>query len=185
MSQKRISEATTTSGVKGSYVGPMQPGVRMFTKKEMGPFIIPTSHFDDAELSYDSYDGKLDVSDEVAKRKERIARAISKWNKDHPQDTDEDGNPIDIGGNKSYMAAPMNESNLRQLIKKVLKEHYDKDQLYVYDILIKRLKKQKAPSEIKKIVKKQEKISCENNRGEKNICIKVPEVVHVYLSGRY
>lgn len=185
MSQKRISEATTTSGVKGSYVGPMQPGVRMFTKKEMGPFIIPTSHFDDAELAYDSYDGKLDVSNEIAKRKERIARAIAKWNKDHPQDTDDDGNNINGGNGPEKAVVPMNESSLRKLIKKVLKEHYDRDQLYVYDILMRRLELQQAPSEIKKIVRQQEKIPCENNHGEKKLCVRVPEVVYVYLSGKY
>lgn len=121
MSQKKITEATTTSTVKGSYVGPLQPGVRIFTKKEMGPFIIPTSEFDDAELAYDSYDGKLDVSKEVADRKERIARAIAKYNLEHPQDTDEDGNPLDVTGN-SYMATPMNESKLRISIRKKLKD---------------------------------------------------------------
>jgi hypothetical protein len=185
MSQTRISEATTTSKVGGSYVGPMQPGARIFKKKELGPFIVPTSIFDNAELAYDSYDGELDVSKEVAERKERIARAIAKYNLEHPQDTDEDGNPLDVSGNKSYMAVPMNESNLRKTIKKVLKEYYDRDKLYVFDNLMRRLQIEQAPHEIKSIVKKQTKIPCENNHGEKKMCIKIPEVVHVYLTGRY
>ena len=37
----------------------MVPGIRMFNKQEMQPYYIPTSKYDDAELAYDSYDGKM------------------------------------------------------------------------------------------------------------------------------
>ena len=42
-----------------------------------------------------------------------------------------------------------------------------------------------APSELRQIVKKLPNIPCENDKGEKTICTKIPETIHVYLTGRY
>ena len=56
---KKINEATVSSS-SGKYSNiPLISGERLFNKKQMQPFYIPTSKYDNAELAYDSYDGKM------------------------------------------------------------------------------------------------------------------------------
>ena len=86
-----LREATDSSSGSGRFTVPLSPGVRLFNKKQLQPFVVPTSHYDDAELAYDSYDGSLDVSKSQAKKMEDKARKISKYIKNHPSDNDDDG----------------------------------------------------------------------------------------------
>jgi len=123
MSNKKLNEATTSSSSSGKYQAPLSPGVREFDKQEMQPFYIPTSKYDDAELAYDSYDGKMSTPKKNIKKMETNARKISKYIKDHPNDTDDDGNNLN-GGNgpsKPLGETPKNE-NIRHIIKGVLRE---------------------------------------------------------------
>ena len=46
------------------------------------------------------------------------------------------------------------------------------------------LKKIKIPI-LKQIAKNLPNIPCENDNGERTICTKIPETIHVYLTGRY
>ena len=55
--QELIKEATSDSGGRGSYVGPMQHGTKEFDKTALQPFNVPVSKYNDAMLDYDSYDG--------------------------------------------------------------------------------------------------------------------------------
>ena len=91
-----IKEATSTSGSRGSYVGPLQIGIRLFEKNKLGPFTIPVSDYDSPELEYDSYDGKMDTPKKKIKPLEKKAKKISNYMKNHPELTssDEDGNVI-------------------------------------------------------------------------------------------
>jgi hypothetical protein len=58
--KKVLLEATSDSnGGRGSYVSPLQPGVREFSKESLQPFITPVSKYVNTELGYDSYDGKM------------------------------------------------------------------------------------------------------------------------------
>jgi len=97
---KNIFEVTvnesTNSFDRGSYVGPLVPGTKLFDKSQLAPFTNQVSSFDDAELAVDSYDGKLDVSKQTANKLEKKARKISRFLKRHPELTmsDEDGNSI-------------------------------------------------------------------------------------------
>jgi hypothetical protein len=86
-----LNEATAASSGSGRYTIPLSPGIRLFNKKQLQPFIVPTSKYDDAELAYDSYDGSLDVSKSQAKKMESKARKVSKYIKDHPSSNDDDG----------------------------------------------------------------------------------------------
>jgi hypothetical protein len=86
-----LKEATTSSTSSGKITVPLSPGIRLFNKEQLQPFVVPTSHYDDAELSYDSYDGSLDVSKSKAEKMEKKARKIAKYIKNHPSDNDEDG----------------------------------------------------------------------------------------------
>ena len=91
-----IKEMTTSNGA-GPYSMPLSPGTKLWKKSELGGFTKPVSKYDDAELAYDSYDGKLDVSKRKASQMEKNAIRISKYKKSHPNLSDDDGdiiNPI-------------------------------------------------------------------------------------------
>jgi len=88
----KINEATASSS-SGKYSNiPLVPGERLFTKKEMQPFHIPTSKYDSAELAYDSYDGEMSTPKNEIKKKEKMARKVSYFIKKHPTLSDDDGN---------------------------------------------------------------------------------------------
>ena len=42
-----------------------------------------------------------------------------------------------------------------------------------------------APKEIKQIVSSLKPVACQNEKGEKRTCFRIPEVLYVYFSGRY
>lgn len=75
--------------------------------------------------------------------------------------------------------------------KNILKEYYEPDKLYHRETLVKRLlvKNQKgyfvAPKEIRAVVERLPYIDCYDQDGNKQTCTKIPEVLYVYLSGRY
>ena len=75
--------------------------------------------------------------------------------------------------------------------KNVLKEYYERDKLYHRESLVKRLlvKNQKgyfvAPKEIRDIIEKLPYLDCYGQQGNKQTCTKIPEVLYVYLNGRY
>lgn len=87
-------------------------------------------------------------------------------------------------GNKPTMVShrPKNEG-LTGLIKKVLREQYSPDRLYPVDYVNTMMKG--APTELKRIAKRLEPFPCINDKGEKNMCVRIPEVLHVYFTGRY
>jgi hypothetical protein len=95
-SNSNLNEATTDSGSRGSYVSPLQPGVKMFKKIDMQPYTIPVSKYNDAMLEYDSYDGSMDVPKKQINKIENRAKKISKFLTKHPEltNTDEDGGII-------------------------------------------------------------------------------------------
>ena len=85
-----LNEMTTTNGA-GAYSIPLTPGVRLWDKDTLKPFNKNISKYDDAQLAYDSYDGKLDVPKKKAAKMEKKARKISMYIKKHPSLNDDDG----------------------------------------------------------------------------------------------
>lgn len=85
-----LNEATDSTS-SGGYRMPLSPGLKLWNKKTMSPFNIQVSKYDDAELAFDSYDGKLDVSKKKAKEMESKSRKIAKKIKNNPVENDEDG----------------------------------------------------------------------------------------------
>jgi hypothetical protein len=116
MSNNKLNEATVTSSSSGKYQAPLSPGIREFDKQEMQPFYIPTSKYDDAELAYDSYDGKMSTPKKKIKKMETNARKISKYIKNHPTYSDDDGNNLNSGNGL------IKNENMRDVIKNVLRE---------------------------------------------------------------
>lgn len=62
-------------------------------------------------------------------------------------------------------------------------EQFNREQLYRREDVVRMLIG--APAELRRLIKKLPSIDCENDRGEKTICTKIPETIHVYLTGRY
>jgi predicted ribonuclease toxin of YeeF-YezG toxin-antitoxin module len=116
MSNNNLNEATVTSSSSGKYQAPLSPGIREFDKQEMQPFYIPTSKYDDAELAYDGYDGKMSTPKNKIKKMETNARKISNYIKKHPNVSDDDGNNLNSSN------GPIKNENMRDVIKNVLRE---------------------------------------------------------------
>ena len=109
----QINEATSDNGSKGSYVGPLQPGIRKFKKSEMGPFTIPVSKYDSPMLEFDSYDGSMDETKKQIKKIEGKAKKITNYMTKHPDSTsgDEEGNSINQTPGKNKKIVPIKENS--------------------------------------------------------------------------
>ena len=75
------------------------------------------------------------------------------------------------------------ESTLKRIVESVLLEYYDSEKLYSYSYVVDRLSK--APKSIKQYINVLPKIDCVDASGNQQTCTRIPEVVYVYLSGRY
>lgn len=109
-----INEATSdSSGSRGSYVAPLQMGVREFKDIDMQPFTIPVSKYNDAMLEYDSYDGKMSLPKKVVNKIEKNAKKNSDYLKKHPNltNSDEDGNVINQYPGKGMTVVPIKEAD--------------------------------------------------------------------------
>ena len=109
-----INESTSTSsGGRGTYIAPLQPGLRPFKKDSLAPFTDSVSDYDSPLLQYDSYDGKMDERRKQIKQIEKTARKVTDYIKRHPYSTfsDDEGNNINQypnGKNKKGIV-PVNE----------------------------------------------------------------------------
>lgn len=65
--------------------------------------------------------------------------------------------------------------------KKLLREYYNPNKLYSYNYI----KGINFPYNIRVLVKDLEKIDCVDKNGNRHICVKIPEVMYHYISGRY
>jgi len=112
--KKPISEATgDSSGSRGSYIGPLVPGVRKFDKTSLEPFTTPVSKYNNAMLEYDSYDGSMDEPKNKIKKIESLSNRISNYLKKHPNLTtsDEDGNNINPTPGLKLKTVPIKEGD--------------------------------------------------------------------------
>lgn len=107
-----LKEATGDSGGRGSYIGPMVPGLKEFDKNALAPFNTPVSKYNDAMLAYDSYDGKMDETKKQIKKIETKSKKESDYLKKHPNLTssDDDGNNINQTPGKGLKMVPIKES---------------------------------------------------------------------------
>ena len=107
----QIKEATgDSSGSRGSYIMPLQPGLRKFKNNENGPFTIDVSNYDSPLLQYDSYDGSMDETKKQIKKIEKKAKKITNYIDKHPNSTysDDDGNNINqTPGKKGQKIVPI------------------------------------------------------------------------------
>ena len=95
--RKVIKEATgDVTGSRGTYIPPMQPGLRPFSGESLQPFTTSVSDFKNPLVQYDSYDGKFDLRLDQIKKLEKTASKIQDFIKHHPYSTfsDDDGNIV-------------------------------------------------------------------------------------------
>jgi len=95
--RKVIKEATgDVTGSRGTYIPPMQPGLRPFSGESLQPFTTSVSDFKNPLVQYDSYDGKFDLRLDQIKKLEKTASKIQDFIKHHPYSTfsDNDGNIV-------------------------------------------------------------------------------------------
>lgn len=110
--KKHLNEATSDSGGgRGSYIAPLQMGIRRFPKNVIAPFTDEVSKYNSPELEYDSYDGKMDLPKSKIKKIEKSAEKVTNYIKNHPYSTfsDEDGNIINPTPGKGKKIVPVNE----------------------------------------------------------------------------
>jgi hypothetical protein len=107
-SKSNLNEAMSTDG-RGSFNGPLQPGLKKFKKIDMEPFTVPVSKYNDAMLGYDSYDGSMDVPKKQINKIENRAKKISKYLEKHPEltNTDEDGGIINQTPGRNKKIVPI------------------------------------------------------------------------------
>jgi hypothetical protein len=94
---KIIKEATgDTTGGRGSYVPPLQPGLRPWSGESLHPFTQSVSDYKNPLVQYDSYDKTWDLRSDQIRELEKTASKIQDYIKHHPYSTfsDQDGNPI-------------------------------------------------------------------------------------------
>jgi hypothetical protein len=77
------------------------------------------------------------------------------------------------------MKIVITESQAQRLIN----EYYDSEKLYSRDYIVSKLRK--APRELKKYIKDLPHVECTDSQGNPHTCTRIPEVVYVYLSGKY
>lgn len=131
----KLDEATSdSSGGRGSYIAPLQPGLRPFKKTSLQPFDISFSDYDSPLLQYDSYDGKMDERPSQIRKIEAQAKKVTDYIKRNPYSTfsEDDGNNINQTPGKNKKIVPIKESNkkiikltetdLVRIIKRVINE---------------------------------------------------------------
>jgi hypothetical protein len=77
----------------------------------------------------------------------------------------------------------LTESEMVSIIKKIINEQYNPDKLYSRNYVVDRLFN--GPRELRKYTKELPYIDCYDSKGNKHVCTKIPEVIYVYLIGRY
>ena len=71
----QVNEVTSTNtGSRGSFIAPLQPGIRYFKKKDLGPFTENVSDYKSPDLEYDSYDGTMERTKKQIGKEEKIAK---------------------------------------------------------------------------------------------------------------
>ena len=88
---KGLKESTGTMS-SGSFRAPLRPGLKLWDKDTLEPFIKPLNGYDNAELYVDSLDGNIDTKS--VKRKEEMSKKISKYDKKHPIQNDNEGSDL-------------------------------------------------------------------------------------------
>ena len=106
---RKIIKEANSSRYAGSFNGPLTMGEIDWEDTELGPFTNKVSDFFNAELQYDSYDGSIDSHKKDRKKLEIKSKRITKYNKTHHLQNDEDGGVINQTPGKGKKIVPIKE----------------------------------------------------------------------------
>lgn len=110
--QEILNEATSNlTGSRGSYVPPIRPGKRIFTKNQLGPYTDEVSNYYSQQLAYDSYDGSMSTPKKDIKKIESKVRKSSIYAKNHPIRNDDDGDVINPFPGHDIKRPPFQQTN--------------------------------------------------------------------------
>jgi hypothetical protein len=94
---KIIKEASgDSSGGRGSYIPPIQPGLRPWSGESLHPFTQSVSDYKNPLVQYDSYDKTWDLRSDQIRELEKTAAKIQDYIRRNPFSTfsDDDGNIV-------------------------------------------------------------------------------------------
>ena len=89
---RKVIKEMDTSSSAGSFNVPFRTGLRLWNKKTIAPYIEPLDNHNNAELYVDALDGNIDTKN--IKKIEKESLKSSKFYKNHPTDSDEDGSNL-------------------------------------------------------------------------------------------
>ena len=113
---RKVIKETDSSSSAGAFNVPFRIGLRLWNKKTIAPYTEPLDGYNNAELYVDALDGNIDTKD--AKKIEKKSLRSSKFYKNHPTDSDDDGSNLNDN--------PFNEKLLKKVFgKKKIKEATD------------------------------------------------------------
>ena len=77
----------------------------------------------------------------------------------------------------------MLDKDLNKIIKRILREeYYDRKKLYPVEYVY--IVTQRAPSYIREMVRDLIPIACENEKGVRSSCFRIPESLYLWIHGR-
>ena len=113
---RKVIKETDSSSSAGSFNVPFRTGLRLWNKKTIAPYTEPLDGYNNVELYVDALDGNIDTKD--AKNIENKSLRSSKFYKNHPTDSDDDGSNLNDN--------PFNKKLLKKVFgKKKIKEATD------------------------------------------------------------
>ena len=113
---RKVIKETDSSSSSGAFNVPFRTGLRLWDKKTIAPYTEPLDGYNNVELYVDALDGNIDTKD--AKNIENKSLRSSKFYKNHPTDSDEDGSNLNDNS--------FNEKLLKKVFgKKKIKEATD------------------------------------------------------------
>ena len=113
---RKVIKETDSSSSSGAFNVPFRTGLRLWDKKTIAPYTEPLDGYNNVELYVDALDGNIDTKD--AKNIENKSLRSSKFYKNHPTDSDDDGSNLNDN--------PFNKKLLKKVFgKKKIKEATD------------------------------------------------------------
>ena len=119
MKNKGLKESTGTMS-SGTYRGPLSPGLKLWDKNTLEPYIEKLDGYENVETYVDALDGNINTKN--VKTKEIKAKKLANYDKKHPVLNDDDGS--DLNDN------PVN----KKLLKKVLGKNQIKEEIVNEDL---------------------------------------------------
>jgi len=110
---RKVIKETDSSSSAGAFNVPFRTGLRLWDKKTIAPYTEPLDGYSNAELYVDALDGNIDTKN--VKDVENKSLRSSKFYKNHPTDSDEDGSNLnDNPFNKKLLKKVFGQKKIKE-----------------------------------------------------------------------